>query len=194
MIENLKRENGEMRDELQTRLSVADQLQRFQPNAAPVEPKVDTPPAGDRNLSDEDLIARIRQVAQTEREQERVTANLNTVAARLVELYGSDDKAKEVVAQKASELGVSVQFLQSVAQTSPKAFFNQLGVDQQSQVHTPPAPRGTVNPQATTSGGVQPGSYEYYEEIRRSDPKRYFSAKTQNQLMKDAMEGRYTPR
>lgn len=190
-IANLKRENEEQRVELQTRLSVEEQLKQHQ--RTPVEPKVETPPVKVEQATDQDLAKRVKEVLNQDREEQRTATNINEVAQRLVEVFGDEQKAKQVVQQKAEELGVSVQFLQEVASRSPKAFYTQLGLEV-TPVSTPQTPRSEVQSTININGGIKAGSYEFYEALRKSNPKSYFTPKIQNQLMKDAMEGRYVPR
>ena len=85
---------------------------------------------------------------------------------------------------KAQELGVSVEFLQSVAAQSPKAFLAQLGLDNTSNQAPVVAPRNDINPRALneTSGRVKEGTYAYYENIRKTDPKAYYSPKIQIEM------------
>lgn len=49
--------------------------------------------------------------------------NMTQVTNELIAAYGDANKAKEAVAQRASELGVSVASLDALAKESPQAFF-----------------------------------------------------------------------
>lgn len=146
------------------------------------------PAAQAPTLTDEDLAKRIRAINQHETEQERIQRNTSEVAFELIRVYGSEDKANEVVNQKARELGVPVSFLQEVAAKSPKAFYTQLGVDVKP-TPTTQAPHSDVNTVVlgNTRTGPKPGTYGYYENLRATEGNAvYFSPKVQNQLMKDA--------
>lgn len=187
-----ERELAELREELSRRATVEDTIRNLTatPNqsAAPVqEPK---PAASAPSFTDEDLVARIREVTQAQSEQQRIQANVAEVANKLTDLYGSEEKANAVVNQKARELGVSVDFLQEVAAKSPKAFFTTIGATDVTPTGTPSASHSDVNPQvlADTRPGPQPGTYAFYENIRKTDPERYFKPAIQNALMKDALK------
>jgi hypothetical protein len=158
----------------------------------PREPLAQEPPkAADRPVVDEpniDLASRIREELRQAQEEVVQAQNIRSVANRLTEVYGSPDKAREVVVAKAEELGLSVEFLQSVASKSPKAFFAQLGLtDAPSQNQN--SSRSDVNTAAlanTSSSAPKQGSYASYETMRKENPKRYFSAEIQNQMFVDA--------
>lgn len=149
----------------------------------------DNPGGSPAPLNEETLDARIREAQNRLNREEKVRANLQVVDQRLRDVFGTDEKVNEVVRTKAEELGVSVQFLRDVAANSPKAFFNQVGIESSTPNRTPTGNRTEVNPgvlQSTTSGGPKPGSYGYYEALRKSDPVRFWKPEIQNQLMRDA--------
>lgn len=181
--EELERHREEIRRQ-------AEEIEAFK--RQPREPLAQEPPrVADRPVEDEpnkDLASRIREEIRQAQEEDIQNQNIRTVAVKLSEVYGSSDKAREVVAAKASELGLSVEFLQSVAAKSPKAFFTQLGLtDVTSQ--PPAASRSDVNTVAlgnTSSSAPKQGSYKSYEQLRQDNPKRYFSAEIQNQMFADA--------
>jgi hypothetical protein len=196
-IENIKRENAEMRSELQTRLTVEEQLKNVAPRQQPLQDQGTNPPVvtDDKpKFSNEDLEQRIRETLQKDREADKITNNLNAVAAKMVEVYGDTNKAKEVMQARANELGVTVKFLESVAAQSPTAFYAQLGLDAAPK-STPNMSRPDVQSgNFTNTGGAKPGTYEFYENLRRTDPKRYFTPATQMKIMQDAQAGTYIPK
>lgn len=191
-IDNLKRENGELRTDLQQRLSIEDMLSRQQrtepPKQAPVQASDGTPPPQAPAPKIEDLVSVIREINQEERQSDLKAANINAVSERLTELFGSPADANKAVRARAQELGVSVDFFQSVAAQSPKAFFAQFG---DLQPHSTPSPNvSSVNTLAFSAkkSEDQPDKYAFYEKLRREDPRRYFSPTVQNQIMKHATE------
>ncbi len=194
--DSVKRELSELRAELEDRLNVKALLEETRRHAAPPlvqqeSTRQDTQPARDPALSDEELVARIQEVTKAEKEQELRTRNVQSVAEHLISVLGSQEKANEVVNAKAVELGVPVSWLQDMAAKSPKAFFTTVGVDSAPKP-TGTAPQGQVNTAAlganASNPGVKPGTYRYYRELQTVDPKRYFTPKVQNQMMKDALD------
>lgn len=184
-----EREMAELREELAKRKTTEELFEQIKQRTPPVERQAteDQPPAVTPPLTDEDLAARIRAITQQDSVAQRTQKNLEDVTAGLVELYGDEDKANEVVKRRAQELGVPVTFLEDVAKQGPTAFFATLGV--QSPKGTPGAPRSDVNTASFSEnrGGPKPGTYGYYQALAKTmKPEEYFSPRIQNQLMKDA--------
>lgn len=198
-ITQRNKELQELREELNVRKSVEEQLRNVAPRqAADIPPRVDNPPVVANEapkFTDEDLDKRIRETLKQDRDQQSLADNLNIVSEKMIEVFGGDAKAKEVLTIRAQELGVSVEFLRSVAAQSPKAFYAQLGLDDAPK-STPNVTRPEVNSAtlAHTSGGAKPGTYEFYEAIRKTDSKLYYAPATQAKLMQDAMNGTYIPK
>lgn len=190
-IENLKREQEELRTELAARLKVEELLAQRQqssnPNSDPVvEAHQPATPVG-KALSDDELAEKIRAITAAESASARAAANINSVSERLVAEFGTEDRANEVVKQKAAELGVSVEFLQDIAIKSPKAFFSQIGLTTASATSAVPTKSDVVSiPGAGNS--AKPGTMSFYNEIKKTDPKLYWSPRIQNQLHKEALE------
>lgn len=183
-IETLKREKAE---EAQKAANAAAKLEVYERLAAtknndPTPPRQDPPkeePKVNAEPKVDNLEEKIRSTLEAERDRERKTANRNQVNTKLVEIYG--DKAREVVATKAAELGVGIDWLTSMAETSPAAFFNTIGVEK-GNTGTPTF-KNDVNPASLgETGKILPNTYAYFREMRRTNPKSYYSAETQRQL------------
>lgn len=188
-IETLKREKQE---EAQKAADLASKLEVYERLAAakmndPTPVKAD-PPATAPNVNDapkvENLEEKIRSTLEAERLKERKAANRNLVNAKLIEQFG--DKAKDVLAAKANELGVGIDWLTAVAETSPNAFFKTVGIAENNTPGTPGI-KNEVNPAALPNiGKARPDSYAFFAELRKSDPKRYYSAEVQRQIFEAA--------
>lgn len=198
-IEQLKAENAGLREDLALRLTAEEQLSQFaaRQTAAPVRqdeqrPATQAPAVPDPAIKKEDLASLVREITSQERQAEQALRNANEIEARMLAEFGDEQTANRIVQAKAQELGVSVEFLQSVALQSPKAFFTTLGLEAAKDVATPQT-RGKqdVNTEAfmrqnaNTTAPV--GSYKYYEDLRKNDPKTYWSPKTQNQIYGDRL-------
>lgn len=188
-IETLKREKAE---EARKAAEAAAKLEVYERLAAtkindPTPPRQDPPqeqPKVNAEPKVENLEEKIRSTLEAERERERKTNNRNQVNNKLVEMFG--DKAREVVAAKAAELGVGIDWLTTIAETSPAAFFNTLGVIEKSNTGTPGI-KSDINPATLgATGKIAPNTYAYFQEMRRTDPKRYYSAAVQRQVMEAA--------
>ncbi len=182
-IEQLKRENAELKaqQELAARKAPIDPApQPKEPDPAPVSAK----PAVNGG---DDLAERIRAEIERNNAVKAQQTNLEQAVTALVQKVGSEQAANEMVRAKAAELGVSVDFLKSTAATSPKGFLKLVGVeDEQAPVTNTPGIRREVNTAAlanTNSSAVsKPGTWAYFEKIRRENPNLYFSPRIQKEL------------
>jgi menaquinone-dependent protoporphyrinogen IX oxidase len=195
-IEKLQNEQRELREELSKRLSAEEALRRAQEAGSRVEQGATTPQTPPPQRTQEqpaDIMSEVEKALNRRDQQKTVQSNMDQVTSKMTSTYGSVEKAAEVVQQKAQELGMSMTKLQELASENPKAFFTLLGVNDKA----PEAPKtsswaNTKNAAAMKSGAaasmVNPGTYKYYEEIRKSDPAAYFSPRVQLQMDKDARE------
>lgn len=188
-IVQLKTENEGMREDLSQRKTAEQILEEIRKPVTPpaIPAQESTPPAAPQAINEDALINRLQERLSQDQVRQRQSANVDEVAKTLIETFGSEAKANEVVQNKARELGVSVQFLQDAAAQSPKAFYQTLGLDV-AQTPAPGAPKGTVNPAALGANvQVKEGSYKWYENLRKTDPSAYWKPQIQKQLMKDAL-------
>lgn len=160
------------------------------PNDPPVRdpnpnPSSAAPP---KETGDEDLDARIAKILETRNEETRAKENARVSEEVLIERLGSKEAAVEAVRKKAEELGVSPQFLADTAFRSPKAFFNIMGVNPNERSRSTPNPSSDVNPNNFASAN-QPraNTKAFYDQLRKSDPKKYWHLNTQTQMMNDAL-------
>ena len=193
-ISDRERELAELREDLNKRLTAEQLLEEIRQNKQPANSQAAVTPPPVTNANEKttpvDLQAEIRKVMEEQNRTSQAQTNLSVVADKLVEVFGSEDTANRIITQKAKELGVSTQFLQSVATQSPKAFFAQIGLTpEQTRVNsTPSTPRSEVAVNVNLNNGPKPGTYAYFETMRKENPKAYFNPKTQIQMANLAME------
>lgn len=176
-----------LQEELKVRLDTQEILDRANRHQEPVkapEPHQDK----DVETPKEDLAVRIKEVLEAERRETRVQTNRAQVESTLLSKFGDKVTADEYVRQRATELGVSTEFLSSVALQSPETFYATIGLkDATPKTITPPPSRSDVNTQSFNQGGVKPNTYAYYENMRRTDHKTWSSPRVQMQIHKDAL-------
>lgn len=178
-IEQLKVENAQMREDLGKRPTLDDvqdmmKLQNESQNNTSSE------------LNEEALNTIVQTQLQVAKSQELAHANVTQASNKMEELYG--EKANEQVKLKAGELGVSVQYLQDIAAKNPEIFYATMGVSNKSTVsNTSVAGNQTVQGNNTEQfnnipTGSKEGTWGYYENLRKENPKVYFSPKVQNEM------------
>jgi len=150
------------------------------PNQAP-------PKEGEEKV---DLDERIRQLMEERDETRKLSDNAKYAEEVMISNFGSKEAAVEAVRQKAAELDVSPQWLADTAFRSPKAFLTTMGITETKPRSTnTPNSESNINPRMVEQsfGGPKPNTYAWYDNIRKTDPKRYNSVQFQQQLMADAM-------
>jgi hypothetical protein len=190
-IESLQRENKEMREDLSARLTVEQALakQREAGNVEPPKPTENTPnPQRQVDLGDQ-----IEQALAKRDQAKTVQSNIEIVTTKMTEVFGSIDKAAETISARSKELGMSVESLQQMAASNPKAFYKLIGVEDKPPATNPTSSwQRAKNPAAMKSAvsesTVKPGTYAYYQEIRRSDPATYYTPRVQLAMDRDARE------
>lgn len=196
---NADRHIGELKTDLQsTREFISEELKKLaeQRNAAPpANPNPETgsnptpAPVAPSGAEVEDLDTRIAKALENRETLTRLQTNANTVQEILVERLGGVQEAASAVIAKARELGLQPSDMKELAAKSPKAFLATMGIsDEKPSSNSTPAPRSDVNPNNVNAGGPKPNTYAYYEQIRKSDPKLYWSPKTQAAMHKAAQE------
>lgn len=183
-INQLKDEQGQLRGELDKRLNAEDMVDTIKREREELRASQETQENTTPQLNEKAISDLISQTLDQRNTQTTVDANIHQVDSKMKELFGTD-KAGEVVQSKAIELGVSVEYLQDVAAKSPKAFYSVIGIDS-SKTITPSMTASTTNTEAVSKvndlTAVAVDSWESFEALRRSDPKKYFTPAIQNKL------------
>lgn len=117
-------------------------------------------------------------------EQKR-TENYNLVKKTLTERFGNNYST--VLSQAMDDLNLSEQYITDLARTSPKAFFNTLGLNEQEKETFQSPPRSD---QRSTSfkPATQKRTWSYYQNLKKTNPRLYFDPKINTQMTKDAIE------
>jgi hypothetical protein len=187
-IEQLKQEQAELREELSKRLTSEEVLEKIRENN-----QQQGQSQGDNTspqLSEERLSELVKNTLESTRTEETKQNNVQSVDQQLVNQFG--DKAGEWLNTKSQELGVSIAFLQDVASTSPAAFFNTVGLNNTNQQGKASVTTSTVNTetlgQVNTAGQPQQGTKKFFDQIKKENPRKYWTPEVQNQLFKARME------
>lgn len=130
-IKKLEEDNGTLRTTVETTKTVEEILRGMQQkqetpsNETPEETPSDSQDSDTNIITDDNLRNLIRQHFEEQKNEEKTTQNYQSAINKAAEIWG--DKLPEVVQKRATELGVSAEFLQSMAKQSPKAFLDLLG-------------------------------------------------------------------
>lgn len=185
-IKELTSRMDELRKELDSRTSLDVFLQEMKgmkekAQPQPGQPEVVTPDDQKvTQLDDSTLEEKLNQILERRMAQEKSETNLDHVQRVLKDQLG--DQAKQVINNKARDLGMSVKDLEGLATRSPSAFFTLLGVSQerQSTPGVPPA-RSSVNLGQAPSGVKNKA---YFDNLKRTNPQAYWNPQTTVEMIK----------
>lgn len=203
-VSTLLREIKEVKEELNKRMTVEDLMTRLKKDGSQTPMTTNNPVFNTSNHSDEDhgqgtgtnsnldleaIKKALKEELAQEQEKARRNQNLQDTVKKLQANFG--DNTSAVLNQKAQELGVNVQYLRELAEDKPSLLFKLIGegnapAQRRNDVFSPPSGVNTAGmnrPQAY--GEHKPRSY--YEKLKATDPKKYFSAQTSVQMHKDAL-------
>jgi hypothetical protein len=179
-IDQLKTENAGMRSDLSIWQEKANK-QPEQPQGQSETPKAPELP------SEDVLFDAVRKIQEKLSKEEREQQNVNQVTERLIKEFGSSEKGKEWLVNKAQELGVSVQFLNDAAAVSPAAFYNAVGLTDNAKGASFSA--GTVRTNINLNpSAVTPGTRAFYDQMRKENPSKYWSPQVQGEIHRIAVK------
>jgi hypothetical protein len=193
-IRKLQEENEGMRQELKTRISLQEFMDKQEqmrknesansvPENTTSESSAETKTTNQSNFKPED-IEKLLEKKLAEREQQSNTQrNMAAVVNRLKEVWGPNYTAE--LRKQAREIGVGEEFLTDIARTQPSAFFKLINVEAKSNVTDAP-PRSVTNSAATMGSQDGVKNMSYYNKIKEKDPNLYWSVTMQNEMHKQA--------
>lgn len=169
-----------LKQELADRASLGDMLnqertrEQPQPTPANIQPSIDFDKEFEKRLS-------------AYERKKKADENLTIVKAQLREKLGSDYVS--TLRNKMDELELSVEEMDALAARSPKAFMRTMGLEDQ-------APKGPAyqSPMSSTvnTTGFRPKTevrnWDYYQELKRKDPRAWMDAKVQQQMYDDSQK------
>ena len=124
-----------LKEELAKREAVGDVVDKLTAQQAQPE---STPQVS--GLNEQDVLNLVQNFSQQQAQQQTAATNEKLVSDALFGQYG--DKTQEVVANKAAELGMTVEALQGLSQTSPQAALQLFGT---SATSAPKTTSGSIN-------------------------------------------------
>lgn len=142
-------------------------------------PSGETPPAKEGNESPPvDIKKEFESLYAQTREAERKLENTNKVMSTLKERYGNSYQ------QVLRDTGLSDSRIREIAAESPEAIYRLVGLDQQRETfHAPPRTTERFAPKGTPKR-----DWNYYQEMKKNNPKLYLDPKIAVQMHNDAIE------
>ncbi len=134
----------------------------------------------------EQLDSLLNDKLQKHEASKRQAANLQEVQAKLEERFGKDYKS--VLKAQTQNLGLTEDQINDLARTAPKAFFNTLGLNEVRKEDGFLSPPRSERRSDSFAPRTEKRTYSYYQNMRKSDPAAWLSAKTHNQMIEDIKE------
>lgn len=185
-ISDLERQLAEAREDISKQDYAKTLLETLQgkkaEDASTSTPEAKEASTAEQNTTEEASIESLVEEAIRKREQDQtVSQNLKQVDETLEKAYGTE--AGKIVQERASELGMSLDRLKEIASESPTAFMRLIG--QEAGEKAPRAPSSSVNTQSNAFHSSGEKNWNFYQDMRRKDPKQYYSPKVQRELMEN---------
>jgi hypothetical protein len=185
-LNQMKTENEQLRGELDKRLNAEDMVDRIKREHEELQASMKAQENTTPQLDEKALSDLISQTLDQKNTQKVAQDNIQAVDSKMKELFGTD-KASEIVQTKSKELNLSVEYLAEVAAKSPDGFYSLLGIGRDKTI-TPSITASTTNTEAVAKvnsiGAVEADTWNSFESLRRSDPKKYYTPTVQNKLFK----------
>lgn len=193
-IARLEQENREAKAALTERkngedlLALLEQKLKTTNVQTPPEPNNVVPPVNDNNkapsLTREEIASLLDERLNVNKRMTTEEQNLSSVIKTLEDNWGPG--FKQDLKSRASALGVSEDYLLSLAKSSPQVFLNAVGGNSKKGSPTDGLPpRTSQGIPARTNDNTRNKSF--YDKMRREDPKRYHSMANQAQMHNDAI-------
>lgn len=179
-FDDLREDYLRLMDESKNRAKLEDLITQLEGkqivDPEPQKPMIPNEPT----LKPEDIESLVdKRITETERARQQ-QSNFNVVKAKLEERFG--DNYASHVRERVKELGLTADELNDLARRSPNAAINALGLNAQ--------PSGFQNqPVSSVTRKPAQGSqktWQYYQEMKRTNPKLYTDPKITNEMIQQA--------
>jgi len=117
---------------------------------------------------------------------EKETENYNKVEAKLKERFGSNYLS--ILQEQRNNLGLSVEDVNALAKKSPEAFFRVMNLNEQRSESFQTPPRSGQRNDNFAPRGQTKRDWNYYQELKKTNPKLYLDPKISVQMHNDAVE------
>lgn len=186
-IKTLERQKDELRtdylkqrEELLAKAKFEDLLTKLQDE----KNNSGTPPIVKEEESREpiDIDKKIREALAENRLLERQTNNATMVQNKLKERFGNS--YQDVL----RDTGLSTKQINEIAAESPEAIYRLVGMDSTSKESFQTPPRSSQRNDSFAPKGQPKRDWNYYQELKKTNPKLYLDPKLSVQMHNDAIE------
>lgn len=185
-FDDLSKDYLKLRDEHQASTDLKTLIEtmkkeRANPDTSVTEPKTDPVQTA---IKPEEIRSLVRQENVQYQNELKQQENFRSVQARLKETYGEDYTTS--YKQRLDQLGISVEYADELAKTQPKLFMKTFDLDNQTQRNVNTLPHNQHRPSFTPHAAKR--DWNYYQEMKKTNPKMYLDPKIAIQMHNDAIE------
>lgn len=184
-IETLKKEKQDVLEKLEKTVKTDELFDKLTNQTNKVEEQTTS------NIPVDDLNKLIEETLNRNESKKTEIANIKITNDTLIDHFGNLAKAQEYIAAKSKELSLSTDFLMSTAAKSPLAFYNLIEVSVNKQSSNNDIMTGSTNTGSNHSTSLKIGTQEYYDNMYKTDRKRYLSPEIQKEIQVSAQKGIY---
>lgn len=185
-IEQMKREQSQLRSDLETRIKYEEFLDRMnslQSGTAKGAPSPDDTTSNDKTQTPPAVTPQdIERMLEQRDAKKRQESNLDFVQRKLTETLGPNYGSK--LKQQAANLDMSEETLTAIAAQNPKAFLKLVSAEDRTEQSFTPPPRSMFNSDSFKPSTSNTKNFSYYEDIRKTKPTEYWQPRIQNEMMK----------
>jgi hypothetical protein len=181
-FDDLRKDFLEMKEREQTGTQLKDLLDRLDKPITQDQNDtiVQTPPG----IKPEDVDTRIAKALTDHQIKLQQDANFNAMQAKLKQTYGEDYAS--AYKQRLDTLGLTREFADEIAKSHPSVFVKTFGLDEVRQQTPQNLPRSSVRPN-TFAPQTKKRDWNYYQEMKKSNPRMYLDPKIAVQMHDDAI-------
>lgn len=185
-LDDLKKDYLDVREQHQAGTQLKELIDRLEKAPKPgqeVTPdtqREEVPPA----LKPEDIETLVNQKLSEHQRSLKQQENFMSVQAKLREQLG--ENYQDVYKQRLDSLGLTKEFADDLAKNYPTAFMNTFGLNQTKQNDNVNLPRSSVRP-SSFAPHVQKRDWNYYQELKKTNPRLYLDPKIGVQMHDDAI-------
>jgi hypothetical protein len=175
--DDLSRDYLEMKKNADAQASLQDLVDRLNNKTTS---NSDTPNAKEGTEPQGLTAEAVKALIEENKRLERQTANANLVQTKLKDRFGNS--YQDVL----RDTGLSQKQINEIAAESPEAIFRLVGLDNQSKETFQPPPQSATRPGFAPK--TQKRDWNYYQEMKKTNPKLYLDPKIAVQMHNDAVE------
>lgn len=184
-FDDLSKDYMALREQSNTGAQLKELLDRLD-NQKPADVNPDT--NGNQlqpGMKPEDIERLVNDRLTAHQQAQRQNENLSSMQHKLREAFGSDYQS--AYKQRLDSLGIDPAFADDLAKNHPAVFIKTMGLDQQQQQTSPSLPRSSSRP-TTFSPSAQKRDWNFYQNMKKNDPRMYLDPKIAVQMHNDMME------